>query len=233
MKEVEELAKIKCKHNESIVEISRGVTHGTCKICGQVRQYDTLVSSEPPKIIKVGRINGIIVPPPAENHLALPTQEAAELRARKREEKVAPAAEEHVTGLAATVWRRGNKRKLRAKYFEDNKEAILQDYRFLALREFLKKWHIATQAWQKLKLLWAVPPKGPGDRYTGPAANKIAPKSERGRAAGEFKKEVDQLPPFPAFDNSWPFRVQEKWLEVYQALREQEKALGGSPETRG
>lgn len=74
-----------CAHQEQIENLGNGIQHGTCKTCGQVRRYNTLHIRDKPKIIKLGRINGAIVLPGNKDELGLPSQEATELEAAKKE----------------------------------------------------------------------------------------------------------------------------------------------------
>ena len=43
-----------------------------------------------------------------------------------------------------------------AKYWEDNKEAILSDYRAMAPLKFMRRWGMSANTWQNLKLAWGV-----------------------------------------------------------------------------
>ena len=51
---------------------------------------------------------------------------------------------------------RPKKRKNWPEYFEKHKEAIIADYHSMKLREFLKRWSMATTTWPKLKEKWGV-----------------------------------------------------------------------------
>ena len=68
--------------------------------------------------------------------------------------------------------------KLKA-YWENNKTDILADYQSMPLREFFKRWHIATTTWPKLKELWHVESKwgsrGAKVEAPRPAQEKASP----------------------------------------------------------
>lgn len=50
-----------CAHKEEITDLGHGMQQGTCSRCGQIREYDTYHTGKKPKIIKVGRLNGVPV----------------------------------------------------------------------------------------------------------------------------------------------------------------------------
>lgn len=52
------------------------------------------------------------------------------------------------------------KRKNLWEYMDQNKEAILADYRRLRLTDFYRRWGFCTSTWQKLKIKWGVKGKG-------------------------------------------------------------------------
>ena len=113
--------------------------------------------------------------------------------------------------------------KRRSKYrprshFEDNKEAILGDYRSLTIKEFFDKWHLNSNSWTKLKREWGV--KGKYKRKA-PFDTKVT-KVHKGNSVasmGVICDEVNKgLPPFPAFSDTWPMLVQIEWLLTYKEL---------------
>lgn len=217
-----------CIHQEQIESFGEGIKRGTCKLCGQVREYNTLNPREKPTVIKLGRVNGAIVLPGPEDILNLSAQEAGELAAAKKaqndsppppsETKVSPGDQVAI----APPKPQGRSRHL-PKYYEDNKPAILQDYYRLKLKEFFTKWHLSTQYWQNLKKLWAVKGKGRGTKARLPKSGRL---SGRSSAAAERAETINRgkvtLPSFPAFNDSWAFTVQEKWFETYKELRQME-----------
>jgi len=161
-----------CRH----IEIVESSTHiGTCRLCGQQAQYDG-DERKIESLLKRGEINGrqtMIRPPFVE--------QKKPKREEKAREKQSPAPSslpettyadrpEQVKAPAPKPRKKSKKQKRQAKYLEENKEAIIQDYHALPLRKFFRKWHISSQKWQELKQLWKLEPKGHGNRYTYPAA---------------------------------------------------------------
>jgi len=148
--------------------------------------------------------------------------------------------------IRPTVPPKPKQRKNQAQYWEQNKEAILQDYHSMTVLALFGKWHMPATTWMKLKKLWEVKGKGrgkPGSRAPkqpkpeSPSATKVneseldATKVNKGepRAAstkdrrliylGTFIAVEDKgLPVFPEFDTSWPELVQLRWLDVYREL---------------
>ena len=102
-----------CQHEEKIENVGRGISYGTCSKCDQIRQYDTLNEKNPPKIIRLGRINGVIVAPKEGEIKQLPSEEAAELEVA-REEGV-HIAEQKNEDIATKVEAPGNKRQKSSK----------------------------------------------------------------------------------------------------------------------
>ena len=196
-----------CKHKEKIVS-GKGTEVGTCAICRQVRRYNTENHHEKPAIIELGRHNGMIVLPGPNDSLELSPAEAAELAAAKKaqgERHQSPSDTNLSKGdqVTTAVPPRPKKKSQLLQYFEDNKAAILEDYRQLTLRQFYAKWHIYAGTWGSLKKRW----------------NVLGKKEEKKEAMARPGRRIDQLPPFPAFNDNWTPYVQEKWFETYRALR--------------
>jgi len=262
-----------CIHNERIESASNNKKHGTCTICGQVRQYNTLDYKEIPKVIKLGRINGVIVEPRVKDILLLPAEEQAELEAARKEGKLAPA-------ISATSTTDFHEQPTQSglKWYQAHKQEMIEDLITMENAAFKEKWKVKRQIVSHLKgdKLYksrvatevstemrtvkkthkAQAPKCKScefylvhdeqswctgerckHRYPGairppyrPAAVKQSnrkseryePRPDIQSVAEVLKKAKFQLPPFPEFNDSWPFIVQERWLEIYLKLRELE-----------
>lgn len=102
---------------------------------------------------------------------------------------------------------RPKKRKQWPQYFEDNKEAIIQDYQVLRLKQFFTKWHISTNLWIELKERWNVAGKSRG--------NPLSKLKSRG------KNRTDPTM-FPPFNEVWSDEVKMRWLDDFVRLRELE-----------
>lgn len=44
-------------------------------------------------------------------------------------------------------------------YHEAHKDEMIADYKSMKLKEFLRKWHIGSDTWTKLKPAWGIEPK--------------------------------------------------------------------------
>ena len=205
-----------CKHEEKIENGDQGIPLGTCSICHQVRRYDTRNPKEKARVIRLGRINGSIVLPGQKDIPELSTEEAAELEAAKKSPVLVHTKGNPGTTDEQSVPPPPKERHLLGKYYEENKEAILHDYQALLLREFFRKWQFHAGSWTKLKRSWGLQGKRPVKKSKA-VSNPSRPASRL--PAPDPLHTNDQLPPFPAFNDSWPFIVQEKWLEVYQELK--------------
>ena len=62
----------------------------------------------------------------------------------------------------AEVPPRPQKKKKLYEYFEQNKEAILADYRSMTLKGLYSKWRLTATTWTNLKRKWEVQGKGKG-----------------------------------------------------------------------
>ena len=208
------MATTTCKHKEQISNVESGVDEGICGKCHQVRRYEyhdvkADKGERITRVIKLGRIDGMVVLPGPNDIVDVSPEEAAELEAANKTQDERPQSPSDIKvsqgdQSAAAVPPRPKKSQL-SQYFNENKEAILRDYQNLKLKEFYAKWHMSSAIWTKLKGSWRV-------------LSKVPRKSTTQLRKTISKVSTDQLPPFPAFNDSWPFTVQEKWLEVYQAL---------------
>jgi len=198
-----------CKHIERIEEY-HNYALGTCTQCGQLRRYDRLDLKQPPKVIKIGRINGVPT-------LAYPPKEVKNMVQKKTEVDISAQKET----VPVRTPRKYKERKTKsASYNEDNKISIIHDYETLTLKEFYAKQHITSTTWTRLKKEWGV--KGKHKRKSEQVATKVHkghPMVALGTCAVEAASE---LPAFPAFNDSWPMLTQIAWLETYLSLKKLE-----------
>lgn len=204
-----------CTHKEKIENVGRGIEIGTCRICNQICRYNTADHHDNPRIIKLGRVNGAIVLPGMKALLELSIQEGLELEAAKKVSNERPQSPSNTKisqgdQVAVATPPKPKKRSLLQKYFEENKEAILQDYQNLKLKEFYAKWHMSSTTWLRLKRDWGIQRKAPRESTKRPQIQKLP---EHG---------VSQLPAFPSLNEQWSDYVKRIWFETYQALKELE-----------
>jgi len=192
-----------CTHKETIRHIDYGIDEGTCRLCGQVRHYDSKSPGSPAVIKVLGRINGKIVAPNALDKLDPSVQaqldEATVLAAKVTEVSVKEKVKRP---------RLPKKRRRQQEYFEQHKEAILKDYFGMLLKDFYREWQISTNTWIKLKKLWGVTPKRQPRK--APPAPPVPPSPQTDGLL---------LPSFPAFKDSWGEAVQIEWFKTYRAIR--------------
>jgi hypothetical protein len=86
----------------------------------------------------------------------------------------------------------------KARYYRENKDAIIQDIRTTGRIATCQKWDIPEKTYYKLISRWLTPDE-PAHQRNG------------------------HLPHFPEFSGTWETSVQLKWLEVYQNLHIKEK----------
>lgn len=141
-----------CVHSEIIKNAPDGISVGTCSRCGQIVQY-SLENKDMPTVTKLGRINGQLVLPAPKLKLLLDERDKTDLDLAKVVIGELPGS---LQEAIQSVPPKPKSRKRKAAYWEQAREALLNDYRTMKLREFLKKWHLATSSWQKLKKLWGV-----------------------------------------------------------------------------
>jgi len=115
--------RVVCRHDETM----SGLT-GTCRLCGQQKDYGELVKGKP-KVIKRGHLNGVMT-------VVVPPQLSQE------ETPVAPAET-----LSPPVPPRLGGRQGRNQYYEENRLSIISDYHSLGLRAMLKRWDISQATW--------------------------------------------------------------------------------------
>jgi len=101
----------------------------------------------------------------------------------------------------------------RAKYHQDNKEAIIADILSIGRVPTSKKWNIPTSTIHTLAHKWLTPEQKASPqslRYPTPLPSSAGAEPQNGR-----------LPPFPPFSDKWQPEVQLQWLEVYEILATQ------------
>ena len=197
---------VACKHHELVQEYHHYAL-GTCKFCGQIRRYDHLDGKSPPTIIKIGRLNGIPVLEHSSKEVIKVVKNKPEVDSIAQNEPVA------------------TKRKYRARKplrdFEADKEAIVEDYDTMPLKEFYAKQCLGPRSWTKLKKKWGVNGLSPRKAKSVPDTEVAHPvvgptRTYTVKAAGE-------LPAFPEFSDTLPMLTQIAWLETYKALKELKK----------
>ncbi len=220
------MATTTCVHQEIIEHAGRGVDQGTCKTCGQVRQYNTVKPHEAPVVVKLGRIHGKVVLPRENDKVNLSSGEAAELKAARAETGVA------TNEPLPSTWK---PRESNLKWYRSHKKEMIEDLISLGVPGFLEKWKVKRQIISHLKSdeLYkskVVPAERLGEKQAeGPPAVKgsLKPKRKRPGTAeidGPGKKaEGNHLPLFPDWSpEKWTGEIMVQWLKTYEALRELE-----------
>lgn len=212
-----------CPHHEKVEEFHEYAL-GTCINCGQVRRYDRLDIRKPPRIVKAGRLNGVVASIIPER-----IKESVEVKQDKPEEtaifrNIPEEADISQNGDPPPVPPRPKGKKKLWQYFEDNKEAILQDYQNLRLKEFYAKWHMTSTTWTKLKRDWELPGKSPRKSTLQKGTTKTrkhkGPPSIEAVNRALKEQRTNHLPDFPEFNEQWSDYVKVNWFETYQALKE-------------
>ena len=93
-------------------------------------------------------------------------------------------------------------------------------------KAFKEKWKIKRQIISHLKSDPLYKSRIPGNTHPKKVVKENPIRRTRGSspsieqvAEALRRSNNGQLPPFPEFNDSWSFMVQEKWLEVYQVLK--------------
>lgn len=204
---------VKCLHREKVESTPAlpGVEIGTCSKCGQTIQYNHNGMKTKVTVTRLGRLDGKIVIPKHGLQLLLSAEDKNDLKTVLSASKAEPAP--------APVPRK--KRKTRNEYFEQNKEAIIEDYYLMKRLEFFDKWGLSTTVWMKLQKRWKVAPKGPVHRFTGAPIKKSKPSSESTEKSAP-KVTIGSngaLPSFPSFNEEWTPQVKIEWFKTYKELR--------------
>lgn len=85
--------------------------------------------------------------------------------------KTEPTAQEEVPAApTAQELPKPRKKKLVGRYYEQNRELMISDYKSMTLLNFFKKWGMSSPTWMKLRALWGVPKKGRGGTARVPAS---------------------------------------------------------------
>jgi hypothetical protein len=103
--------------------------------------------------------------------------------------------------------------KAKAKYYADNRGAIVEDLLNTGRAATANKWGICKGMTYRLIERWLTPEQRasmPHAPSLTPVATTAGPESGNGR-----------LPHFPEFSATWDPSVQLKWLEVYENLHNQ------------
>lgn len=233
-----------CHHNENIEKSSdSGVEMGECRVCHQVRRYDYRNSPRPViEVIKLGRINKVIVEPAARDTLNITSKEMAALEAAIKEptpETKQPARESQrpVTESVEPPDNIGIKGGVELKegifhvepqtsrqWYQEHKREMIDDLitweRTMDHKElvgaFVNKWKHKPQILSHLK----------SDKLYAKLAAKR--KDELVTPIKTDAKEVKTATSisFPPFDPSMPESVQCKWLESYVEIRRMENSRG-------
>lgn len=127
-----------CHHREDI----NSSTHiGTCRICGQQRQYDE--GDMNPRVIRRGMINSFLtmVSPP---HF-YPEE--------KKETPMVTAKEEPPTGVKPKNWGSMHNHEKKRWYLKHKKQ-ILEDLKTTGLQATRKKWGIPPGTWSNFQNKW-------------------------------------------------------------------------------
>jgi len=208
---------VKCHHREKVESTPTlpGIEIGTCSICGQTIQYDHNGLKTKVSVTRLGRIDGKIVIPKHGLQLLLSAEDKGDLEAvlsaAAAELAPAPAAAAELAPTSAPP--RPKKRGKLKEYFEQNKEAIINDYYLRPQRELFSKWGLSSSTWMKLKAKWKVAPKGPVNRFTGAPLKTSKPSSEKVTTGSN-----GALPPFPPFNEKWIPQVKIEWFKTYKEL---------------
>jgi len=197
-------------HNWRIESHVRYVSRGTCK-CGAVRFFADVIDKEAVKLAEdYNKSEG----KEGQGHMVI---------AEAIKEENLGVGEEDNDPLPVPPRPKGKKQLW--QYFEENKEAILQDYQSLKLKEFYKKWRMTSTTWTKLKRDWNLLGKSPRKFTLQKGTTK--PRKHKGPPGIEMvnnalkEQRANHLPAFPEFNEQWSDYVKVNWFETYQALKEQ------------
>ena len=218
-----------CIHQEKIEALDHGLQHGTCKICHQVRGYDSRDDHQPPKVIKLGRINGRIVLPSPNDIPSLAPQEAAELKAAKKAiaaEKPGATEKEKVADIPTEKPISKGR-----QWYQERKKEMIEDPIIMENAAFMEKWKVNRQIISHLKsdklyLERVAPAETLGVRVSKSKHSGKRSKSHSSKKqvvphpVWEERGEVDQLPPLPAWaPEKWVSgEIAVQWLKTYEIL---------------
>jgi len=111
--------------------------------------------------------------------------------------KTEPTVQEEVPA-APEMPTKPKKKKQVGRYYEQNRELMISDYKSMTLVNFFRKWGMSSPTWMKLRALWGVPKKGRGGTARMPASPlKEPPRDDPGSKSEEeiaaLKIEVEHL----------------------------------------
>jgi len=208
---------VTCQHKEQITSTPAlpGIEIGICSNCGQRVQYNTMKTGDKPVVLKLGYIDGNPVLPNPDYTLRLNPEDKNNLA-------VATGKDELIEPGVPPKPKKGKGYLRRVEeYYEQNKEAIIQDYYLLGRAFFFSKWGLNTTTWMKLQKRWEVEAKGQTHRFTGEPIKTSKPASvgTKEEASKVTAGSNVELPPFPEFDNSWADPVKVEWIKTYKELK--------------
>lgn len=212
-----------CKHHEKIEEFHHYAL-GTCTQCGQVKRYDRLYYRQPPKKIKIGRINGVPTLTHPKKESIKMTQNDTEVASTAQLDTVAkidPAAglSQEIPSLPKAKQPHIRKRAKKCKK--------CQFYKIHGDTPWCTSKKCPSRYPPELRPPFRSPETAHPEKKA-PAQSKAASdtkvtkvnKDNRLVSLGTFTVGVaSELPDFPDFDSKWAFPVQEKWLATYLELR--------------
>lgn len=162
-----------CLHRE---DINNTTMIGTCRICGQQRQYESDYGK--PRLIRRGVINGIptmVNPPSATPGEAIQGPET-----------------EALADVMPANWNKLNKVQ-KNRWFETMKEKILKDVEELGPTKARSKWGIRYSSWRRLAERWGFTPTKPRKRKRARTVTPTEPAPVQ--QPQEEKKELTPWPP--------------------------------------
>ena len=205
-----------CVHKESLLG-----HFGTCTLCGQKREYDFANTKAPPKLIKRGRINGLLtnVTPVLDGK---PIYDGSTPVGPEPKPKDVVKKEDGNPPLFGTE----------KSYFDQHRDEILADRLVLGNGCTLTKWRISLAVWTELVKRWRK--EGVIVEDLRHASRRLSPIEADGKIRAEktpavtvevseplvVEKEIPKgnLPPFPPFNEDWPKEVKLEWLITYGVL---------------
>ena len=111
--------------------------------------------------------------------------------------------------VAEPVKKRKYVKRSNARDFEKEKDAILEDYPKLKLKEFYAKYHLSSSRWTRLKAEWNILGKRLRPRSH---VKKLQPTEPPFRSHDQAKTSL------PPFNESWGDSVKIAWLDAFVVL---------------
>jgi hypothetical protein len=120
------------------------------------------------------------------------------------------------TGILSAAELKALKSWARRRYFLENKEALLADFKALGKKTLLAKWNLTTKTWAQLWLSWSKPAKPNRSKTPDSSIPRDIPSSSRCQENdGTERDKKAELPPFPPWDESWSDYLKCAWLDAY------------------